>query len=244
MFFLSTCVCKTQKEILFLTVNKETSFFFFHFQMNRHVFPDEEPVDKIFLKRDDTSLNFQEDLKKVAFYASQFIDVNKQKNEYFSTLQALNSHFSNFQNQISTVANTLPTLTDEQRQIMLNEESSMLKEMRSIQDKLRYDMKLSQNSLRETERELTIQLKKEDLQQDTPSISISTPTVRVMLSNIKDNRYQRESTLPEQEPFLSLWKDGDDRVERNILMKGGNGDVDIQCKKKKYHRQKTIRGYR
>ena len=65
-----------------------------------------------------------------------------------------------------------------------------------------------------------------------------------MLSNIKDNRYQRESTLPEQEPFLSLWKDGDDRVERNILMKGGNGDVDIQCKKKKYHRQKTIRGYR
>ena len=88
---------------------------------------------------DETNPKFQDDLEKIVFFASQFIDANKKKNECFATLKALNSRFSDFQNQIISVANTLPTLTDDQKEFMTKEEMSMLKEMRSIQDKLRFE---------------------------------------------------------------------------------------------------------
>lgn len=192
-----------------------------------------QATQKIYLKQtgdDEEKANFQNDLKKVAFYASQFIDANKQKNECFSTLQALNSHFSDFQNQISEVASSLPMLTDEQREIMSKEEITMMKEMRSIQDKLRYDMHLSQNSRRETpEREGTISLRKEEVQTEAES-----PPMRVMLSNLGRNK----STLPSPEPYLSLWKESEGIVE-NILMRGGG-----KTEKKRTHRQKTVKGYR
>lgn len=211
----------------------------------------ESPVQHIYLKQnsytegiyEDDNPNLQTDLEKIAFYASRYIDTKKQKNDCFAILKALSNQFSEFQSQISKIANMLPALSDERRDSMLKEENLIMKEMQIIREKMSYDMNMTQNqsSLRPLTQDIKISLKKEnenrednreDNRKDNPK---DNPKVKVMISTFSDNRGSKENNilLSSSEPYHTLWKDSisSERGEESFI-KGG----------KKNYRLKTVRG--